>query len=100
MACDGCGCGHRGADKVCAPALALPSFKVTVARRSATLSALKYVRVHPQTHGAAGLAPLEPCFKKEPVKSFPFGFKLNGLRAGHDHRLHTAIDAIAFDNSR
>src|SRR5207237_10065261 len=72
VACDRGGGGHRGADEVRAPALALSALEVSVARRGAALAGRERVRVHPQTHRAARLAPLETCLAEDCIKSFYF----------------------------
>src|SRR2546423_15635938 len=71
------GGGHRGADEVRAPALALPALEVSVARRGAALAGRERVRVHPQTHRAAGLAPLEACLAEDGVQAFHFRLALD-----------------------
>src|SRR5688572_17074797 len=98
MARDRGGGGHRGADEVRAPALALPPFKVPVAGRGAALARTERVRVHPQTHRAARLAPLETGLAEDFIKPFGFGRALDGLRAGHDHRAHTLAHPVAADD--
>src|SRR5436305_8894035 len=79
VAGDGCGCGHRGADEVRAPALALPALEVSVARRGASLARHERVGVHAQTHRAAGLAPLETRVAEYRIKPFRLRRALDGL---------------------
>src|ERR1041385_1174531 len=74
----GGGGGHRGADEVRAPALALPALEVAVARRGAALARSKDVRVHPQTHRAAGLAPLTARGAEDRIKPLRLRRALHG----------------------
>src|SRR3990167_5869535 len=61
MAGDG-GCrGHVRAHQVRAPALALAAFEVAIRGGGAALADFKLIRIHPQTHAAAGLPPLATC---------------------------------------
>src|SRR5215472_3947458 len=78
---DGCCCGHLRADKVCAPAAPLASFKVAVASGGAALAGLKDVGIHAEAHGAAGLAPLESCFEENFVEALFFRLRLDQVRA-------------------
>src|SRR5699024_2803708 len=57
-AAHGGGGGDDGRDQVGAPALALPALEVAVGGRGGPLPRCQLVRVHPQAHGASGLAPL------------------------------------------
>jgi len=52
--------GHGRADEVRAAVTALPSLEVAVRGRSAPFPRLEDVRIHPQTHRAAGVPPFEP----------------------------------------
>src|SRR6266481_3523334 len=56
---DGGGRGHGRAHQMCARALALAPFEVPVGGRGHALACAGRVAVHPDAHGAAGLAPLE-----------------------------------------
>ena len=58
------GGGHGRRDEVRAAPLALTALKVAVARRRAPLLRGKRVGVHPQTHAAARLAPIEASLAK------------------------------------
>jgi hypothetical protein len=52
-----------------ASAASLAAFKVAVAGRSAALAGRENVGVHPQAHGAAGLAPLKAGLAKDAVQA-------------------------------
>src|SRR4051794_1600974 len=58
VAQDGRGGGNLRGDQVGTAALALPPLEVAVGGGGAALARLQGVRVHAQTHGAAGEAPL------------------------------------------
>src|SRR5215210_323105 len=88
VACDGGGGGHDGAHQMSAPASALPAFKVAIAGRGAALARFERVWIHPQTHGAASLAPFKSGLAENSIETFGFGLALDALRAGHDHRMH------------
>src|SRR4051812_6622752 len=57
--------GHRGGDrhhgtqKMRPSAAALPAFEIPVGRGSRALAGSERVGIHPQTHGASGVAPLK-----------------------------------------
>src|SRR5437588_11553730 len=100
VARDGGGGGHRGADEVRAPTLALPALEVAVARRGAALARTQDVRVHPQTHRAAGLAPPEARGAEDGVKPLGLRRAFDGLRAGPDHRLNLAAGPVTSQHPR
>src|SRR3984957_17959118 len=70
---------HRGAHQVGSAAPALPPFKIAIAGRGATLTRSENVRIHAQTHGAAGLAPIETGCAKNLIQSFCFRLLLHLL---------------------
>ena len=75
MAGDG-GCGsHLRTDEMRAPTAALAAFEVAIAGGGATLAGRKNVGIHAQTHGAAGLAPVEAGFDEDFVEAFGFGLR-------------------------
>ena len=79
-----------------APALALTAFKIAVAGRSAALTRLKRVGVHGQTHGTAGLTPLEAGVLKNNVKPFVLGLLFNQAGARHHQGVDRRSDLVAF----
>src|SRR5439155_11844491 len=86
-----CRCrGHLRADEMRAPTGALPPFEVTVRRRSATLTRKQDVRVHPEAHRAAGVAPFEPGVGEDRVEPLFFSLCFDKPGARHDHCPHSA----------
>src|ERR1700712_189496 len=86
-AVDRCCRRHRGAHQVRTATGTLPAFEVAVGGRRAMLAALQAVRVHRQTHRAAGLTPFETGFEKDLVQPFLFRLRFDQTRARHDNRL-------------
>src|SRR6185312_4610439 len=72
-------CRHHGADEVRTPTASLTSFKIAIAGGSAALTGLQDVGIHPQAHGATGLAPLKASFLKNSVQAFLLGNLLDFL---------------------
>ena len=73
-----------------APSPALPAFEIPVGGRGAALARTEDVVVHAETHGAAGIAPLEAGLGEDAIEPFPLRLSLDPPRAGHDHRAHAA----------
>src|SRR5690606_1731420 len=67
-----------------APAATLPALEVPVRRRGGPLTWLERVRVHAQTHGAAGEPPLGPSVNEDLVEPFRLGCRAYLRRARHD----------------
>src|SRR6266705_7027036 len=65
---------HRGRHQVRAALVALAAFEVAVRGRGAALARRELVGIHRETHGAAGLAPLEAGLQKNLVE--PLGLRL------------------------
>src|SRR5947209_19721894 len=59
---------HRRAHKMCPAQLSLPPLEISIGGRGASLAGLQDVRVHPQTHGAARLAPVEAGLAEHPTE--------------------------------
>src|SRR5207245_2100365 len=88
------------ADEMGAAQLALPSLEVAVRGRGATLARLQNVGIHTQTHGAAGLAPVEARFLEDSVDALLLRLPLHGRRAGHHHGSNVGMDAAPTHHSR
>src|SRR5690242_9771773 len=95
---DGGGGGHRRADQMRAPTLALAAFKVTVRGARATFTWLQDVRIHAEAHAAAGLTPLETCRGEDAVQALLLGGDLRLVRAGNDHGSHARVHFFALDD--
>src|SRR6266478_4004970 len=67
---DGGGRRHGRAHEMRAGALALAPLEVAVGRRGDALVLARRVAVHPDAHGAAGLAPLEAGRHEDLVEAF------------------------------
>src|SRR5207247_6784499 len=80
--------GHGRAHEMRAGALALASLEVAVGRRGDALVLARRVAVHPDAHGAAGLAPLETGRREDLVEAFCLGGALDEPGAGHDPGCH------------
>ena len=67
--------GHRHdrTHEVRASALALPPFEIPIRRRGAALARTEDVVVHAETHGAAGIAPLEARLREDPIETLELG---------------------------
>src|SRR4051794_22091303 len=63
------GGGHGRTHQMGAPSPALPAFEVAVRGRCAALAGTEHIFVHAETHGAAGIAPLESGRGKDTVQS-------------------------------
>jgi len=98
MSGDGGSRGHLRADEVSAAALSLAALEVTIGARRAAFSWLKYVRVHPEAHRAAGLAPLEASFGEDPIEALLFRLELHLRRTGDDEREDPVRYPPAFGN--
>src|SRR5438046_460111 len=70
---DGGGGGHGRAHEMRAGALALAPLEVAVGGRGDALVLARRVAVHPDAHGAAGLAPLETGRREDLVEAFCLG---------------------------
>src|SRR6516164_6368595 len=82
-----------------ASALALASFKVTIAGGYAVLAGRKLVAIHRDAHGATGFAPLASGFAEDLRESFGFGLVLHFLAAGNDHHTNLRIHLAAFQHA-
>src|SRR3954451_16146677 len=74
--------GDDGRDEGGAAALALPALEVAVRGRGAPLPRRQLVRVHPETHGAAGEAPLRPEVGEDLVEPLGLGVEAHPCGAG------------------
>src|SRR5438093_11153924 len=92
------GGGHPGADQMRASALALATLEVAVARGSGTVARAQDVGIHPQTHRAAGAAPLETGVFEYPVEAFVLGLDLDRDAAGNDERAQPVLDLPSPDD--
>src|SRR5262249_40884415 len=61
----------------------------------ATLAGREDVRVHPETHRAAGQPPLETRVEEHLVETFLLRLTAYLCRARDDHRLHARVDGAA-----
>src|ERR1700674_1624027 len=59
MSGDSGGSGHNRADQMRAAAFALAALEIAIGGTGAALAGKQNVVIHPETHAAAGLAPLE-----------------------------------------
>src|SRR6185295_11588596 len=91
-------CGHGGTNEMSTAAATLTAFKISIARRSATLARIKNVGVHAETHRATSLAPFKPCREENTIQSFSFSRLFDSKRTGHNHRPHRFIDVVSTDN--
>src|SRR5689334_15391498 len=91
---------HHRTHEMRAAAASLAAFEVAITRRGTTLSRLKDVGIHSQTHRTARFAPLKTGFAKNSIKSFTLGRALHFLRTRHDHRTHRRTDAITLHHPR
>src|SRR6266511_2088164 len=92
--------GHRRRHQVRAPARALPALEVAVRGRGAPFAWRQDVRVHPEAHRAAGVAPLEARCLEHRVQPLLLGRVLHRRRARDDHRAHLGVNAPAVDHAR
>src|SRR5262249_23771645 len=83
-------------DEVRAALVALPALEIAVRGRGAALPGRELVRVHGETHGAAGLAPFEAGLDEDLVEALGLGLFLHQPVAGTSHRLDVAVDRLAF----
>src|SRR6185295_18858160 len=72
--------------------VSLAAFEVAIRGRGTTLAGLQLVRIHAQTHGAAGLAPFEAGGDENLVEAFLFGLDLHEAGARDDHALEPVVD--------
>src|SRR5262245_4134878 len=100
MTFDGCSRRHDRADQVRSPPLALTSFEVPVRSGSASFTWLENIRVHPETHQATGLAPIETSFFEDPIQAFVLRRPLYLLRAGHHHGIDAWRNPLTFNELR
>ena len=71
-----------------ATALSLPALEVAVGGGGAALALGEDVGIHPQTHRAARLAPLEAGIAEDGVQALGLGLTLHLDRSGHHHGMH------------
>src|SRR6059058_5539926 len=80
--------GRRGRDsrrhEMGAATWTLPALEVAVGRRCAALTGRELVRVHAETHGASGTAPVGACGAEDLVQTFGFGLRADSDRARND----------------
>src|SRR6185312_2510553 len=81
-----------------AASAALAAFEVAVRCGSATFAGGENIRVHAETHRAAGFAPLEAGGLEYRVEAFFFSLALDRLRTGNDHGADRCRDVITVDN--
>src|SRR5690242_9162675 len=93
----GSGGGERAGEES-APAFALASFKVAIARRYAVLTRLQFVAIHGDAHTAAGLTPVAPGGAENLRQAFADCLTLDVLRSGHHQHPHLRISLAAFEN--
>src|SRR5829696_4440058 len=73
VASDGSGGGHGGARQVRSDPAALAVFEIAVGGGDAALTRLRRIAVGAGAHGAARIAPLEPCREEDVVEAFRLG---------------------------
>src|SRR4051794_918282 len=78
--------------------LALTSLEIAVRCRGAALTRLQDVRVHPETHRAARVAPIEASVFKDFVEPFLLGLGLHTHRAGNHQSPGALLDLVAFED--
>ena len=83
------GRGHGWTHQVRAASSSLPALEVAIRCRCAALARPKYILVHAEAHGAAGIPPFETGINEDAVQSFPLCSGLYLLRARHDHRTYS-----------
>src|SRR4029450_13026411 len=91
---------HGRTDKVSPPALALTTLEVPIAGGRAPFAGRELIRVHAQTHRAAGIPPLEPGGGEDRIQSLPFGLALYEHRARHHHRAQALPDLPSVQYAR
>src|SRR5262249_37938839 len=74
---DSCRHGHSRRYQMGAATLALATFEVAVAGRSAAFTRLEHVSIHCQTHRATRFAPLETSFFANLTQALFFGLLLH-----------------------
>src|SRR5438105_3670527 len=60
--------GHHGTHQMGAAAGALPALEIAIRRAGASLAGLQDVRIHPQAHAAAALAPFEASVGEDTIE--------------------------------
>src|SRR5258705_4377912 len=75
--------GNRRRNEMRAPTRTLPALEVPVRRRRAALAGSEDVRVHPQAHRAARVAPLEARIAEHTVEPFTLRLRLHHHRTRH-----------------
>src|SRR5216110_2639899 len=78
----------------------LPALEIPVAGRGATLAGAEDVRVHPEAHRAAGIAPLEAGLAEDRIQSLGLGLPLDAHRSGHDHGPYLRMHCLAAHHRR
>src|SRR5207253_11287303 len=88
LAADGRRSHHGRAHEQRAPRrTALASLEVAIRRGRRHLTSFEAIRIHAETHRAAGAAPLEARVDERLVQASRFGRAADRLRPGHDERL-------------
>src|SRR6266851_2173368 len=100
MARDGGGRRHDRTHQMGPAALALPSLEIAIRRAGAALAGPQDIGIHPETHTASGLAPLEARLRKDTIESELFRLGLDLLRSGYHQRAHGGRDLSSFDDFR
>src|SRR5882762_2405265 len=81
------GGGHDRADQVSAAVFALAALEIAIAGAGAALVRRQDVRIHPDAHAAAGVAPFETGGGENLVEAFFFSLRFDSARARNDQRL-------------
>src|SRR6266508_1618917 len=89
-----------GRDEVRTATGALTSFEVAVRRRRAALARTQHVRVHPEAHRAAGVAPLEASFAEDAVEALALRLLLHARRSRNDESADPGADPASRDDAR
>ena len=72
----------------------LSTFEIAIRGRRTALARLEPVVVHPETHRAARLPPLEAGIDEDLSQPFAFGLRFHEPRAGHDQRLANRLGNV------
>src|SRR2546425_790245 len=67
-----------------AAARTLPALEVAVRGGRAALARSQDVRIHPEAHRTARVAPFEPRVDEDAIETFSLGIGLHAHRSGHD----------------
>src|SRR3954469_21271301 len=80
---------HRWTYQMGTAAPSLSSLEVAVRGRGTALARTEEIVIHAETHGAAGISPLEACIDEDTVQPLSFGGLLDLLRSGNNQGTHS-----------